>query len=124
MITVLPYFNFVLSVIPVLNLTINGSYYDADIQEGDDLYLECSIQANPFIHDINWHFEEKLLTENIASGIFINSQTLTLKQTKREHSGKYHCSAENSMDRGRSNSIEVLVKCKLQLNLILDIDIP
>ncbi|KAG8183708.1 hypothetical protein JTE90_002777 [Oedothorax gibbosus] len=96
--------------IPILNLTVNGTYQEAELQEGDQVYMECSMKANPWVSDIKWHFEQKPILNNVASGVLISNQSLTLKHARPEHSGKYYCSAENSVDRGKSNTIEIFVK--------------
>ncbi|GIY53778.1 nephrin [Caerostris darwini] len=103
--------------IPELNLTVNGSTGNRTITEGDYIHLECSIKANPWVYDVAWHFRNRLLTASKTKGIFINNQTLVIEQTKREHSGKYRCSAENFINRGTSNSVHLTIKyapkCKL-----------
>ncbi|GFS72329.1 nephrin [Nephila pilipes] len=96
--------------IPMLNLTVNGSMSDIYIEEGDNVHLECSIKANPWVFDIKWFFERQPLTTNWSLGILISNQSLVLKQAEKEYSGRYHCAAENFVDRGTSNYLYLNIR--------------
>ncbi|CAL1275094.1 unnamed protein product [Larinioides sclopetarius] len=96
--------------IPVLNLTVNGSSKDMDITEDSYVHLECFISANPAVYDITWYFRKHPVRTIEPLGIFITNQTLVIERAKKEHSGSYHCSAENFVNRGTSNSVYLTIK--------------
>lgn len=107
----IPLYYYFFSVIPVLNLTVNGSSKDMDITEDSYVHLLCSISANPAVYDITWYFRKQPIRTIEPLGILITNQTLVIERAKREHSGSYHCSAENFVNRGTSNSVHLTIKC-------------
>ncbi|XP_055931322.1 protein turtle homolog B-like [Argiope bruennichi] len=96
--------------IPVVNLTVNGSSKNMDIIEDNYIHMECSISANPPVYDITWYFRKHTVRTIEPLGILITNQTLVIERAKREHNGSYHCSAENFVNRGTSNSIHLTIK--------------
>ncbi|GIY42296.1 nephrin [Caerostris extrusa] len=111
------------------NLTTNILQF-VPVPEDNGKVLTCKA-ANPAIPKttiettllLNVHFIPELnLTVNGSTasetkGVFINNQTVVVEQAKREHSGRYRCSAENFINRGTSNSVHLTIKyapkCKL-----------
>ncbi|XP_022258478.1 synaptogenesis protein syg-2-like isoform X2 [Limulus polyphemus] len=87
------------------NLPIAG-----EIQEGNDVYLECSIRSNPWIHSISWQFEGMDIKTNLVSGIMITNQTLVIQSVQLSHKGHFTCSASNDEGLGVSNKIYINVK--------------
>ncbi|XP_035226442.1 hemicentin-1-like, partial [Stegodyphus dumicola] len=92
---------------PFLILTKN---VHSDIKEGDDIELECIIKANPWIHNITWIFEDHPLTINNNLSILIMNQTLLLQNVKKEHSGRYRCTASNLIGESNSECLQLQVK--------------
>ena len=45
---------FVLSDIPSSTLTLGSNLNASNIKEGDDVYFECAVQANPLPYKITW----------------------------------------------------------------------
>jgi hypothetical protein len=39
---------------PEVSLKLGSSLAEADIKEGDDVYFECHIKANPQAHKVTW----------------------------------------------------------------------
>ncbi|GFU74444.1 transposable element Tcb2 transposase, partial [Trichonephila clavipes] len=97
---------------PILNLTFGPTTREDDVKEGANIYLECSVNSNPSIYNISWEFEDRLLSTNTAMGIIILNQTLILQKIRKEHQGRYSCSAYNSVGKGSSNTLYLLVQCK------------
>ncbi|CAL1275027.1 unnamed protein product [Larinioides sclopetarius] len=95
---------------PILNLTLGLSMTEDDIKEGADIYLECNLSANPQIHNITWEFEGSLISTNMALGIIILNHTLLLQKVRKDHQGRYRCHAFNSIGKGSSNFLHLLVK--------------
>lgn len=51
---------------PLVSLRLGSTLIVDDIKEGDDLYMECQIQANPkfskmyWMHDVSWNEKRKM----------------------------------------------------------------
>ncbi|XP_022253980.1 synaptogenesis protein syg-2-like, partial [Limulus polyphemus] len=98
-----------------LHLRINPA--SEETQEGNDVYLDCSIQATPWVHSISWQFEGQELTNNFTPAVNINNQTLVLRRVQRSHRGYFTCSASNTEGLGISNKIFIDVKYAPQCQL-------
>ncbi|GFT06899.1 uncharacterized protein NPIL_537671 [Nephila pilipes] len=96
--------------LPILNLTFGPSTSEDDVKEGANIYLECNVNANPSIHNISWEFKDRLLLTNAAMGIIIMNQTLILQRVRKDHQGIYRCFAFNSIGKGSSNVLYLLVQ--------------
>jgi len=46
---------------PILNLRLGSSLNPKAIKEGDDVYFECLIRANPSTHKLSWYHNVSLL---------------------------------------------------------------
>lgn len=44
----------VLAVVPTLTLVLGSNLNPMDIEEGDDVYFECNVEANPAAYKIVW----------------------------------------------------------------------
>lgn len=42
------------SDIPILHLTLGSTLNPEDIEEGDDVYFECKVNANPWAYKVLW----------------------------------------------------------------------
>lgn len=51
----LTYINFLFSDLPVVSLKMGSSLNPDDIKEGDDVYFECNVRANPKPHRLAWY---------------------------------------------------------------------
>ncbi|GFR12185.1 nephrin, partial [Trichonephila clavata] len=96
--------------LPILSLRFGPTTSEDDVKEGANIYLECSVNANPSIYNISWEFEDRLLSTNTAMGIIILNQTLILQKIRKEHQGRYSCFAYNSIGKGSSNVLYLLVQ--------------
>ncbi|XP_064469301.1 nephrin-like isoform X2 [Ornithodoros turicata] len=81
-----------------------------DIQESNDVYLECLIDASPPATEITWLFGESEVTTNISDGVIVSSQSLVLQKVHRSRGGSYKCSAINREGRGTSKDFTLRVK--------------
>jgi hypothetical protein len=61
---------------PVLQLRLGATLREDDIKEGDDVYFECAVRANPPIRKIEW-------TQNVSNA------SHTLHQLTRHHLGHF-----------------------------------
>ncbi|XP_015924697.1 nephrin [Parasteatoda tepidariorum] len=94
---------------PILSLSLSSSSNDSTIKEGDDVFFNCKVKANPWIFNLSWEFEQSILQPNISSGIILGNQTLWIKQASRNHNGTYRCWASNDIGRASSNYLHLIV---------------
>ncbi|XP_064109770.1 LOW QUALITY PROTEIN: uncharacterized protein LOC135217712 [Macrobrachium nipponense] len=96
--------------VPITKLHPGRSLNLSNIEEGDDVYFECSIQANPWVYKIVWLHEGHELQHNVSGGVIISNQSLVLQRVVRTASGNYYCVASNIEGDGTSNAITLKVK--------------
>ena len=60
---VTPFFSYFLSPsdVPQSILSLGTSLNGSNIKEGDDVYFECSVRANPRPYKITWRFNVSIL---------------------------------------------------------------
>ncbi|XP_055585005.1 hemicentin-2-like [Uranotaenia lowii] len=97
---------------PQVTLSLGSTLNPDDIKEGDDVYFECHIKANPREHRITWSHDGLPVTQNVTSGVIISTRSLVLQRVGRYHSGMYACSAAN--DRGETQSDAVALRIHLK----------
>ncbi|XP_058813895.1 serine-rich adhesin for platelets isoform X2 [Topomyia yanbarensis] len=93
---------------PQVTLSLGSTLNPDDIKEGDDVYFECHIKANPREHRITWSHDGSPVTQNVTSGVIISTRSLVLQKVGRYHSGMYACTAAN--DRGETQSEPVTLR--------------
>lgn len=97
--------------IPKVSLKLGNKIRHTHIQENYDVYLECSVKANPWVgHHISWLFEGRELLTNRSAGIILSNQTLVLQKVQRQQRGRYVCKAENSEGTGISHALLLRVQ--------------
>ncbi|KAK8393912.1 hypothetical protein O3P69_006924 [Scylla paramamosain] len=96
--------------VPRTTLQPGRSLNLSNIEEGDDVYFECSITANPWVYKIIWLHEGTELHHNVSAGVIISNQSLVLQSVSRTASGNYYCVASNIEGDGQSNPIHLKVK--------------
>ncbi|XP_022238855.1 nephrin-like [Limulus polyphemus] len=95
---------------PQVTLKLGSNIQLETIAEGNDVYFECHVQANPWVDDIIWLHEGIPIRNKQEEGIIISNQSLVLQHIKITSRGKYQCIAYNSQGSGRSNKIEISLK--------------
>ncbi|GFU41298.1 nephrin [Trichonephila clavipes] len=55
--------------VPQLNLRLGSKLRHSNILEGNDVYFECNIRANPWVSETGWKFEGRELVTNISAGV-------------------------------------------------------
>uniref|UniRef100_T1IV98 Ig-like domain-containing protein n=1 Tax=Strigamia maritima TaxID=126957 RepID=T1IV98_STRMM len=96
--------------IPIVTLELGPSQNKDNIHEGDDVFFECRITANPFAHAVEWKFQNQYLVNNATAGIIINNQSLVIQSAQRNSIGSYKCIAINSEGETQSNVFQLRVK--------------
>ncbi|XP_068246900.1 uncharacterized protein [Palaemon carinicauda] len=95
---------------PRLSLAAGLSLDMDDIKEGDDVYFECGINANPKVIKVQWYHNGEELVHNVTAGVIQSNQSLVLQRVNRRSSGQYTCSATNLHGHGKSNAVQLSVK--------------
>ncbi|XP_076325740.1 synaptogenesis protein syg-2-like [Tachypleus tridentatus] len=95
--------------VPILSLTFWSNGNNDSIREGDDVYFECKIRANPQIIEIGWQFNGKNLLINQEEGILITNESLVLKSVTKDRSGLYRCLADNVKGQGQSAELVLII---------------
>ncbi|XP_055695967.1 uncharacterized protein LOC129797437 isoform X2 [Lutzomyia longipalpis] len=93
---------------PQVNLSLGSTLNPDDIKEGDDVYFECHIKANPKEHRIAWSHDGNPVVQNVTWGVIISTRSLVLQHVARYHAGQYTCAAAN--DRGETQSSPVTLR--------------
>lgn len=95
--------------IPQLSVTVGTP--KSFILEGDAVYFECNIGANPSVTEVGWHFNDNPLYSDITAGIKVENKSLLLHKITRKHSGNYSCIAANAEGEGASENVAIDVQC-------------
>ncbi|CAB3233125.1 unnamed protein product [Arctia plantaginis] len=95
---------------PVLTMSLGSTLNPNDIKEGDDVYFECNIKANPREHRISWYHNDHPVNQNMSSGVFISTKSLVLQGVKKRDGGLYTCRAANQMGESSSQTVYLRVQ--------------
>ncbi|KAJ8981821.1 hypothetical protein NQ317_007407 [Molorchus minor] len=103
--------------IPVVTLKMGSTLNPDDIKEGDDVYFECNVRANPKAHKLSWFHNNQEIFQNVTAGVIMSDQSLVLQNVARSTAGEYTCMAANLEGKGTSNPVKLVVRCKYHFNL-------
>ncbi|XP_069165372.1 neural cell adhesion molecule 2 [Procambarus clarkii] len=95
---------------PRLQLRAGHNLLMTNIKEGDDVYFECVIQANPPVVTVLWFLQGEELHHNVSAGVILTNQSLVLQSVGRHSSGLYTCTAANQLGSATSEGIQLSVK--------------
>ncbi|CAG5056796.1 unnamed protein product [Parnassius apollo] len=95
---------------PVLTMSLGSTLNPNDIKEGDDVYFECNIKANPKEHRISWYHNDQQVIQNMSSGVFISTKSLVLQRVMRRDAGLYTCRAANQIGESSSQAVYLRVQ--------------
>ncbi|XP_046395125.1 nephrin-like [Ischnura elegans] len=95
---------------PQVSLKLGSSLNPDEIKEGDDVYFECQVRANPREQKILWKHEETLLVQNTSAGVIMSGSSLVLQRVRRRHAGNYRCAASNSEGDSTSDQVRLRVQ--------------
>ncbi|KAL0869438.1 hypothetical protein ABMA27_007672 [Loxostege sticticalis] len=103
--------------VPIVSLKLGTSLNPKFIKEGDDVYFECSVKANPKNHRLTWYKGTKEIHHNASAGIILSDQSLVLQVVSRTCAGDYSCLASNSEGSATSNPVSLQIRyaplCKM-----------
>ncbi|KAG4069528.1 hypothetical protein HA402_006894, partial [Bradysia odoriphaga] len=98
--------------VPTLLLDLGSNLNPEDIEEGDDVYFECKVHANPAAYKVIWKHNGQTVQHNQKTGIIVSSGDLALQGVTRHQAGNYTCIASNVEGDGESNTVELKVMYK------------
>ncbi|XP_076645161.1 neural cell adhesion molecule 1 [Halictus rubicundus] len=94
---------------PVVTLKMGQTLNPDDIKEGDDVYFDCSVRANPKAYKLAWFKDGKELKNNATAGIVLSDYSLVLQGITRYSAGDYTCLAANSEGKTDSNPVALRI---------------
>ncbi|XP_053984957.1 synaptogenesis protein syg-2-like isoform X2 [Hylaeus volcanicus] len=94
---------------PVVTLKMGKTLNPDNIKEGDDVYFDCSVRANPKVYKLSWFKNGKELKNNATAGILLSDLSLILQGITRYSAGNYTCLAANSEGKSASNPVELQI---------------
>ncbi|XP_047496757.1 nephrin-like isoform X2 [Penaeus chinensis] len=95
---------------PVVGLRLGRALTPRLIKEGDDVYFECDVQANPPFHRVDWFHNGMTMEHNMSAGVIMSGLSLIIRDVTRQHAGSYTCEAANMEARTISNAVYLTVK--------------
>ncbi|KAM3968361.1 nephrin [Aphomia sociella] len=99
--------------VPVAVMHLGAKMNPNDIEEGDDVYFGCDVDANPPAYKVVWEHNGILLQHNPAGGVILTGNTnLALRNVSRHQAGKYSCTASNVEGDGKSPPLHMQVVYK------------
>ncbi|XP_011644454.1 hemicentin-1-like [Pogonomyrmex barbatus] len=95
---------------PVVSIKLGSSLKANDINEGDDVYFECDVRANPKSYKLLWFKDGKELHQNATAGIILpGGQSLVLQSVTKSSAGEYSCMAANVEGKSASRPVTLEV---------------
>jgi len=94
---------------PTVSLHIGKALNLNDLEEGDDVYFECSIQANPAAYKVTWLHNGMEVVQRPDKQMFISNQSLVLQKVSREQAGNYSCHASNVEGDAESDPVTLTI---------------
>ncbi|XP_037924795.1 synaptogenesis protein syg-2 isoform X2 [Hermetia illucens] len=98
--------------IPTIQLDLGSNLNPEDIEEGDDVYFECKVNANPAAYKVIWKHNNQVIQHNSKVGVIVSNGDLALQGITRHQAGNYTCTASNVEGDGDSNVVELRVMYK------------
>ncbi|XP_032679433.1 synaptogenesis protein syg-2-like isoform X2 [Odontomachus brunneus] len=98
--------------VPILHLQLGTNMNPDDIEEGDDVYFECQVHANPDAYKVVWKHNGNVIQNNAKNGVIVQQYGLALREVNRSQAGNYTCVASNVEGDGYSNIVELKIMYK------------
>ncbi|KAJ0173859.1 hypothetical protein K1T71_011008 [Dendrolimus kikuchii] len=96
--------------VPIVSLKLGPTLNPDLIKEGDDVYFECSVKANPKSHKLSWYKGTKEIQHNASAGIILSDQSLVLQSVNKASAGDYSCVACNTEGSATSNAVSLQIR--------------
>ncbi|XP_068241139.1 cell adhesion molecule 2-like [Palaemon carinicauda] len=95
---------------PQVYLAMGSNLSPEDIKEGDDVYFECNVRANPWVYKVVWYHNGMQVQHNVSGGVIVSNQSLVIQRVRRQQAGLYTCVASNIEGDGQSNAVILQVQ--------------
>ncbi|XP_066954355.1 protein turtle-like isoform X2 [Macrobrachium rosenbergii] len=92
---------------PLVTLEMGKSLNPDSIKQGDDVYFECRVDANPQPYRVTWEKNREEVKHNQTAGVILSGNSLVLQQVERSSAGEYMCSATNTQGTQLSNPVRL-----------------
>ncbi|XP_015110643.1 neural cell adhesion molecule 1 [Diachasma alloeum] len=100
----------VVHYVPVVTIRLGSGLRANDINEGDDVYFECDVKANPEAYKLGWFKDGRELHQNVSAGIRLpGEKSLVLQSVNRASAGEYACTAVNAEGSSTSRPVTLEV---------------
>ncbi|KAL3251927.1 hypothetical protein MRX96_054997, partial [Rhipicephalus microplus] len=105
---------------PRISLQLGTKLSLENIQENNDVYLECRVDANPPVEEVAWQFDGDEL--QASENVIVSKNFLVIQRVQTHHSGLYSCSSENSEGRTQGETLQLRVQhaplCKANQHVV------
>nr|XP_021184964.2 neural cell adhesion molecule 2 isoform X2 [Helicoverpa armigera] len=95
--------------VPIVTLKLGSNLNPSYIKEGDGVYFECSVRANPKTKKLTWYKGVQEIHHNASAGIILSDQSLVLQSVTRASAGDYSCLAYNNEGSATSNPVSLQI---------------
>ncbi|XP_065289526.2 nephrin-like isoform X1 [Dermacentor albipictus] len=105
---------------PKISLQLGTKLSLDNIQENNDVYLECRVDANPPVEEVAWQFNAQEL--QASENVLVSKNFLVIQRVQTHHSGLYSCSAANAEGRTQGETLQLRVQhaplCKANQHVV------
>nr|XP_045602790.1 nephrin-like [Procambarus clarkii] len=95
---------------PTAKAVLGASLNPTNIREGDDVYFDCHVDANPRAYKVVWKHNGVVLRQEKEGGVLLNNMSLVVQQVTRGHAGRYTCQASNVEGDSTSTPVTLAVQ--------------
>ncbi|XP_042241657.1 sialoadhesin-like [Homarus americanus] len=95
---------------PTVNATLGRTLKPSLLKEGDDVYFDCIVSANPEASSITWYHEGTAQVQNVTQGGILAGESLVLQKVGRRQAGQYTCAATNTITTTTSPPVTLRIK--------------
>lgn len=101
---------------PIVTIKLGSSLRATDINEGDDVYFECEVKANPKAYKLGWYKDGRELHHNPAANVILpGGNSLVLQSVNRASAGDYSCMAANYEGKAISKPVTLDIMCEYNI---------
>ncbi|KAK7012937.1 hypothetical protein SK128_008518 [Halocaridina rubra] len=93
---------------PVATIEL-GRGVSSNVQEGEDIYFNCHVDANPPTYKISWYHKGSPVKHSPEEGVLLTKNSLALRDVTRTQAGPYVCSAYNVEGDAHSHPLNLTV---------------
>ncbi|XP_072941593.1 neural cell adhesion molecule 2-like isoform X2 [Epargyreus clarus] len=98
---------------PETTMHLGAKMNPNDIEEGDDVYFGCVVDAYPPAYKVVWEHNGVILQHNPSNGVIISGNSnLALRNISRYQAGNYTCTASNVEGDGKSPPVQMRIVYK------------